>query len=105
MNNKELPVFQLVMHLVSTYLDSQLPPLPSLPDGRPFSSQHFVRLPSEQIKNVLTIVLVSANPPHYQLQTKEETYNIPKVNYYNNLSNFFIIEDTVDTFLTHFPST
>lgn len=68
----------LVMHLVATYLDSQLPPLPSLPDGRPFSSQHFVKLPNEPTKNVLTIVQVSANPPHYQLQTKEETFNIPK---------------------------
>ena len=75
------------MHLVATYLDSQLPPLPSLPDGRPFSFQHFARLPNEPTKNVLTIVQVSANPPHYQLQTKEETYNIPKVNYPNNMPN------------------
>lgn len=41
---KNTPV-QIVMHLLSTYLDSHLPPDPWFPDGKTFSTQYFLKAP------------------------------------------------------------
>ncbi|KAJ4448217.1 hypothetical protein ANN_10231 [Periplaneta americana] len=70
----------IVMHLFATYLDSQLPPLPQNPDGRPFTSQHFAKTPDKppQGKNTLAIYQVQINPPHYVLLEGEDTLEVAK---------------------------
>ena len=76
----------IVMHLFATYLDSQLPPLPQNPDGRPFTAQHFAKTPDKptQTKNTLAIYQVQINPPHYVLLHGEDTLEVPK-----GRNNFF----------------
>uniref|UniRef100_A0A1B6FSW8 Transmembrane protein 209 n=1 Tax=Cuerna arida TaxID=1464854 RepID=A0A1B6FSW8_9HEMI len=76
----------LVLHLLATYLDCQLPQT-SLPDSRPFSSHHLVRLPHKPMPGQLCIMETSTSPPNYILQTKTETFHTPKGR--NNL--FFTI--------------
>ena len=76
-----IDMFQIVMHLFATYLDSQLPPLPQNPDGRPFTSMHFVKTPDKppQGVNTLAIYQVQMNPPHYVLLEGEDTLEVAKV--------------------------
>lgn len=76
-----IDLFQIVMHLFATYLDSQLPPLPQNPDGRPFTSMHFVKTPDKppQGVNKLAIYQVQMNPPHYVLLEGEDTLEVAKV--------------------------
>ncbi|XP_054278113.1 transmembrane protein 209-like isoform X2 [Macrosteles quadrilineatus] len=76
----------LVLHLLATYLDCQLPQT-SLPDTRPFSSQHLVKQPNKPHPGQLCIVETSSQPPNYILQTKTDTFHTPKGR--NNL--FFTI--------------
>lgn len=38
---------QIIMHVFCTYLDSRLPPHPKYPDGKTFTSQHFVQTPNK----------------------------------------------------------
>ena len=73
------------MHLFATYLDSQLPPLPQNPDGRPFTAQHFAKIPDKpsQNKNTLAIYQVQINPPHYVLLDGEDKLEVPKVSEYS----------------------
>lgn len=69
------------MHLLATYLDSQLSPLTRLKGKNPFSIQHFVKYP-EKVKSVdkqIVIYQQSNIPPHYNLKINKETYNFPKV--------------------------
>ena len=35
------------MHVFCTYLDSRLPPHPKYPDGKTFTSQHFIQTPDK----------------------------------------------------------
>lgn len=42
--------WQLVMHLFCCYLDSRLPAHPKYPDGKSFTSQHFVKTPDKPSK-------------------------------------------------------
>uniref|UniRef100_A0AAY5EGT5 Transmembrane protein 209 n=1 Tax=Electrophorus electricus TaxID=8005 RepID=A0AAY5EGT5_ELEEL len=35
----------ILMHILCTYLDSRLPPHPKYPDGKTFTSQHFIQTP------------------------------------------------------------
>ncbi|KAG2459849.1 TM209 protein, partial [Polypterus senegalus] len=37
----------IIMHVFCTYLDSRLPPHPKYPDGKTFTSQHFVQMPDK----------------------------------------------------------
>lgn len=37
----------IIMHVFCTYLDSRLPPHPKYPDGKTFTSQHFVQTPNK----------------------------------------------------------
>lgn len=68
----------LVLHLLATYLDTQLPQT-SQPDSRPFSSQHMTRLPDKPSPGQLSIIETSTTPPNYHLQTKTEIFHTPKV--------------------------
>lgn len=44
---------QIIMHVFCTYLDSRLPPHPKYPDGKTFTSQHFVQTPNKPGINFL----------------------------------------------------
>lgn len=67
----------LVTHLLATYLDSQLPQ--SLPESRPFSSHYLVRQPEKPQPGQLCMVETSVAPPNYILQTRTDTFHLPKV--------------------------
>lgn len=70
----------IVMHLVATYFDSQLPPLPHKPECRPFSSQYFFKDPDKPPKGKSTIAIYqnAVNPPQYSLFVKDEILEIAK---------------------------
>ncbi|XP_025425503.1 transmembrane protein 209 [Sipha flava] len=98
--NNELPSDAvLVMHLLATYLDSQLSPLTRLKGKNPFSIQHFVKYP-EKVKSVDKQVIIyqqSNIPPHYSLKINKETHNFPK-----GRNNFFY---TILLFLHYIKTT
>ncbi|XP_023029269.1 transmembrane protein 209 isoform X2 [Leptinotarsa decemlineata] len=84
----------IVMHLLASYLDTQLMPLPSMPDTKAFSGHHYIRA-SEKLpdltKNSLFIHQVSEQPPHYRVIVAGKVYEMVKG--YNNLFHsilFFI---------------
>ncbi|XP_046372226.2 transmembrane protein 209-like [Haliotis rufescens] len=71
----------LLMHLLCTYLDSLLPTQPRYPDGKTFTSQHFVKTPDQPDqgkKDAMYMYQVSINPPHFQVIIGDETFNLPK---------------------------
>ncbi|KFV15235.1 Transmembrane protein 209, partial [Tauraco erythrolophus] len=71
----------IIMHVFCTYLDSRLPPHPRYPDGKTFTSQHFVQTPDKpDTSNVkrFCIYQSSINPPHYELIYQCQDYNLPK---------------------------
>ncbi|MGH0136347.1 UNVERIFIED_CONTAM: hypothetical protein FKN15_032027 [Acipenser sinensis] len=39
----------IIMHVLCTYLDSRLPPHPKYPDGKTFTSQHFIQTPDKPV--------------------------------------------------------
>lgn len=98
--NNELPSDAvLVMHLLATYLDSQLSPLTRLKGKNPFSVQHLIKYP-EKLKsdNKQVVIFQQSNiPPHYSLKIGKETHNFPK-----GRNNFFY---TVLLFLHHIKTT
>ncbi|XP_066580165.1 transmembrane protein 209 [Amia ocellicauda] len=71
----------IIMHVFCTYLDSRLPPHPKYPDGKTFTSQHFIQTPDKPDmtnENLFCIHQSSTNPPHYQLIYQGHIYNLPK---------------------------
>ncbi|XP_039616914.1 transmembrane protein 209 isoform X2 [Polypterus senegalus] len=71
----------IIMHVFCTYLDSRLPPHPKYPDGKTFTSQHFVQMPDKpdlSNENLFCIHQTSSSPPHYQLIYQGHIYNLPK---------------------------
>lgn len=82
------------MHLLSTYLDSQLSPLTRLKGKNPFSIQHLIKYP-EKVKSVDKQVVIyqqSNIPPHYSLKIGRETHNFPKVMFIFSYKIIHIIE-------------
>lgn len=80
------------MHLVAAYFDSQLFPLPHMaPDGRQFSSAHYVKTPVVPVKNEKSLIIYqqTINPPHLQLIIGEETYDISRVCIQNYVHSVF----------------
>uniref|UniRef100_A0A8D2M6W8 Transmembrane protein 209 n=1 Tax=Zonotrichia albicollis TaxID=44394 RepID=A0A8D2M6W8_ZONAL len=72
----------ILMHVFCTYLDSRLPPHPKYPDGKTFTSQHFIQTPDKpdtSNENVFCIYQSSINPPHYELIYECHVYSLPKV--------------------------
>ncbi|XP_052820961.1 transmembrane protein 209-like isoform X2 [Mya arenaria] len=71
---------QLVMHMFCTYLDSRLPPDLRYPDGKTFTSQHFLKTPDKPNleKDNLLLYQTSINPPHFQVVIKDTVFNLPK---------------------------
>ncbi|XP_006633485.1 transmembrane protein 209 [Lepisosteus oculatus] len=71
----------IIMHIFCTYLDSRLPPHPKYPDGKTFTSQHFIQTPDKpdmSNENLFCIHQSSTNPPHYQLIYQGHIYSLPK---------------------------
>uniref|UniRef100_A0AAY5ELX3 Transmembrane protein 209 n=1 Tax=Electrophorus electricus TaxID=8005 RepID=A0AAY5ELX3_ELEEL len=71
----------ILMHILCTYLDSRLPPHPKYPDGKTFTSQHFIQTPHKpdlSNENLFCIHQSSTNPPHYQLVYQGHIYSLPK---------------------------
>ncbi|NWU72474.1 TM209 protein, partial [Pterocles burchelli] len=71
----------IIMHIFCTYLDSRLPPHPKYPDGKTFTSQHFVQTPDKpdiSNENVFCIYQSSINPPHYELIYQRHVNSLPK---------------------------
>lgn len=71
----------ILMHLLCTYLDSRLPPHPKYPDGKTFTSQHFIQTPDKpdvSNENLFCIHQSSTTPPHYQLVYQGHIYSLPK---------------------------
>ncbi|KAK9498908.1 hypothetical protein O3M35_003455 [Rhynocoris fuscipes] len=73
----------LVMHLVCTYLDSQLPLLSCQPESRPFTSRYFSKAPDLPLQENIGIYEESLYPPHYQIVINGELQDIPSG--HNNL--------------------
>ncbi|KAL0278164.1 UNVERIFIED_CONTAM: hypothetical protein PYX00_000065 [Menopon gallinae] len=69
----------VVMHLIATYLDSQLLFFPQYPEGRPFTAHHFLRSPEKpKVTNVLTIYQSQLNPPHFILLDNNDRLEMSK---------------------------
>lgn len=47
LNHSLFLLTQIIMHVFCTYLDSRLPPHPKYPDGKTFTSQHFIQTPDK----------------------------------------------------------
>uniref|UniRef100_T1HCM5 Uncharacterized protein n=2 Tax=Rhodnius prolixus TaxID=13249 RepID=T1HCM5_RHOPR len=73
----------LVMHLICTYLDSQLPMLSCQPESRPFTSRYFSKAPDLPLQENIGIYEESLYPPHYQIVINGELQDIPSG--HNNL--------------------
>ncbi|XP_035171670.1 transmembrane protein 209 [Oxyura jamaicensis] len=92
----------IIMHAFCTYLDSRLPPHPKYPDGRTFTSQHFIQMPDKSDTsngNVFCIYQSSINPPHYELIYQRQVYSLPKGrnNMFHTLLMFLYIIKTKES--------
>ncbi|XP_028929423.1 transmembrane protein 209 isoform X2 [Ornithorhynchus anatinus] len=92
----------IIVHVFCTYLDSRLPPHPKYPDGKTFTSQHFVQTPDKpdvSNENVFCIYQSSINPPHYELIYQRHVYNLPKGrnNMFHTLLMFLFIIKTKES--------
>uniref|UniRef100_A0A4W3IJI0 Transmembrane protein 209 n=1 Tax=Callorhinchus milii TaxID=7868 RepID=A0A4W3IJI0_CALMI len=80
--NTDLPTdCAIIMHMFCTYLDSRLPPHPKYPDGKTFTSQHFIQTPDKPDtlnEHLFCIYQSNIHPPHYQLIYQGHVYNLPK---------------------------
>ncbi|KAK6630119.1 hypothetical protein RUM44_005670 [Polyplax serrata] len=80
----------VVMHLIATYLDSQILFLPQHSDGRPFTTNHFIRSPEKpKVQNALVIYQVQLNPPHFVLLENNDRLEVAKGR--NNLFHTFLL--------------
>ncbi|VEN39396.1 unnamed protein product [Callosobruchus maculatus] len=73
---------KIVMHLLATYLDTQLMPSPNMPDTKAFSGYYYIKMTDKmpELKpNSLFIQEVSEKPPHYRVVVGEKVYEMVKV--------------------------
>ncbi|XP_064632770.1 transmembrane protein 209-like [Lineus longissimus] len=71
----------IVMHAFCTYLDSRLPPHPKYPDGKTFTSQHFLKAPDKpniKKKDNMLIFQSKVNPPHYKCVITDDIWDLQK---------------------------
>nr|XP_015837006.1 PREDICTED: transmembrane protein 209 isoform X1 [Tribolium castaneum] len=76
----------IIMHLFASYLDTQLMPLPSMPDTKPFSGLYYIKSKDKVptlTPNSLFIQQVTEKPPHFRVIVGETIYEMVKG--YNNL--------------------
>lgn len=70
------------MHLLACYLDTQLMPLPSMPDTKAFSGHHYIKVTDKMptlTMSSLFIQEVSEKPPNYRVIVGEKVYEMVKV--------------------------
>lgn len=70
------------MHLLASYLDTQLMPLPSMPDTKPFSGLYYLKAKDKMpilTPNSLFIQQVVERAPHYRVIIGENVYEMVKV--------------------------
>uniref|UniRef100_A0A663LK94 Transmembrane protein 209 n=1 Tax=Athene cunicularia TaxID=194338 RepID=A0A663LK94_ATHCN len=88
----------IIMHLFCTYLDSRLLPHPECPEGKTFSSQHFVQTPDKpdtSDENTFCIYQSSINPPHHELIYRCHVYSLPQGrNLFQTLVMFLYVFET-----------
>ncbi|XP_018421413.1 PREDICTED: transmembrane protein 209 [Nanorana parkeri] len=92
----------ILIHVFCTYFDSRLPAHPKYPNGKTFTSQHFVQTPDKpdtSNENVFCIHQSSINPPHFELVYQKHIYNLPKGrnNLYHTLLMFLYIIKTKES--------
>ncbi|KAM4678305.1 transmembrane protein 209 isoform 2-T2 [Discoglossus pictus] len=92
----------IIMHVFCTYLDARLPPHPKYPDGKTFTSQHYVQTPDKPDitnENVFCIYQSSISPPHYEMVYQKHSYNLPKGrnNLFHTLLMFLYIIKTKES--------
>ncbi|KAF0311992.1 Transmembrane protein 209 [Amphibalanus amphitrite] len=70
----------IVMHMVAAYLDGRLPPHPSHPDGRTFSSEHLSSAPDKPVTGPGRLVIHQAEiiPPRFCLIDGTEIVELAK---------------------------
>ncbi|XP_033122660.1 transmembrane protein 209-like [Anneissia japonica] len=71
----------IVMHLLCSYFNFRLPPHPKYPDGKIFTSKHFMKTPDKpdlKKKDNLFLYQSKINPPHYKLIIGDDTWDLPK---------------------------
>nr|XP_022296635.1 transmembrane protein 209-like [Crassostrea virginica]XP_022296636.1 transmembrane protein 209-like [Crassostrea virginica] len=71
----------LVMHLFCSYMDSRLPAQPKYPDGKTFTSQHFIKTPDKpnlDKEDTVCIYQSAINPPHFQVVIGKTVHKLPK---------------------------
>ncbi|XP_022081205.1 transmembrane protein 209-like isoform X1 [Acanthaster planci] len=71
----------MVMHMLCSYLDFQLPSDPKHPDGKTFTSQYFMKTPDKpdlKKKDNLLLFQTKINPPHYKVIIGDDTWDLPK---------------------------
>lgn len=84
----------IVMHLLASYLDTQLMPSPNMPDTKSFSGHYYIKSIDKVptlTPNSLFIQEVTEKPPHYRVVVGEKMFEMVKG--YNNLFHsilFFI---------------
>ncbi|XP_013385276.1 transmembrane protein 209 [Lingula anatina] len=71
----------IVMHALCSYMDSRLPPHPKYPDGKTFTSEHFIKTPTKPNltkKDQLLLYQTGINPPHYKVINGDDTWDVVK---------------------------
>lgn len=75
-------LFQIVMHLLASYLDTQLMPSPNMPDTKAFSGHYYIKATDKMpvlTPRSLFIQEVTEKPPHYRVVVGEKIYEMVKV--------------------------
>lgn len=63
-------------------MDTQLLPLPSNPDAKPFSGFHYFKTgekPSQTATTPMYIQQLAENPPYFKVVVAENSYDVVKV--------------------------
>lgn len=70
------------MHFLACYLDTQLMPLPNMPDTKAFTGHHYIKATEKMptlTPNSLFIQEVTEKPPHFRVIVGEKVYEMVKV--------------------------
>lgn len=87
------------MHLVSTYMDTQLEAPLDQPDARPFTSRYMARSGMDLPRTKGPIIVnQSTNPPHYSLALSGDSLSsdyeeIPRVKYLFDVHELILFVD------------
>ncbi|KFM69450.1 Transmembrane protein 209, partial [Stegodyphus mimosarum] len=70
----------IIIHIFCCYLDAHLPPEPHFPEGKPFSSKYFKKIPEKPVlsKDLCYIFQSSVNPPQFKVVLGEDICNLQK---------------------------